>query len=55
MLSLCTDQERREIVIAHVGNHFIQVFLHPHYPLLPTLVLLLHHVSIKAGNELIVI
>ncbi|GFS32186.1 hypothetical protein Acr_00g0021210 [Actinidia rufa] len=29
------NQERREIAIAHVGNHFVQVFLHPHYPVPP--------------------
>ncbi|PKA60112.1 hypothetical protein AXF42_Ash009796 [Apostasia shenzhenica] len=29
------DQERREIAIAHVGRHFVQVFLHPHYPVPP--------------------
>ena len=29
------DQERREIAIAHVGQHFVQVFLHPHYPVPP--------------------
>ncbi|GFY85661.1 hypothetical protein Acr_04g0003990 [Actinidia rufa] len=29
------NQERREIAIAHVGNHFMQVFLHPHYPVPP--------------------
>ena len=29
------NQERREIAIAHVGNHFVQVFLHPHDPVPP--------------------
>ncbi|XP_057478773.1 uncharacterized protein LOC130766091 [Actinidia eriantha] len=29
------NQERREIAIAHVGNHFVQGFLHPHYPIPP--------------------
>ena len=29
------NQERREIAIAHVGNHFVQVFLHLHYPVPP--------------------
>ena len=29
------NQERREIAIAHIGNHFVQVFLHPHYPVPP--------------------
>ncbi|XP_057510789.1 uncharacterized protein LOC130793166 [Actinidia eriantha] len=29
------NQERLEIAIAHVGNHFVQVFLHPHYPVPP--------------------
>ncbi|GFS36645.1 hypothetical protein Acr_00g0047190 [Actinidia rufa] len=29
------NQERREIAITHVGNHFVQVFLHPHYPVPP--------------------
>ncbi|XP_057500888.1 uncharacterized protein LOC130784919 [Actinidia eriantha] len=29
------NQERREIAIAHVSNQFVQVFLHPHYPVPP--------------------
>ncbi|XP_047335577.1 uncharacterized protein LOC124939110 [Impatiens glandulifera] len=29
------DLERREIAIALVGQHFVQVFLHPHYPVPP--------------------
>ncbi|XP_057465730.1 uncharacterized protein LOC130755352 [Actinidia eriantha] len=30
-----SNQERREIAIAHVGNHFVQLFLHSHYPVPP--------------------
>ncbi|GFS42965.1 hypothetical protein Acr_00g0082820 [Actinidia rufa] len=29
------NQQRLEIAIVHVGNHFVQVFLHPHYPVPP--------------------
>ncbi|XP_057478781.1 uncharacterized protein LOC130766098 [Actinidia eriantha] len=30
---LVPNQERLEIAIVHVGNHFVQVFLHSHYPI----------------------
>ncbi|CAM8953518.1 unnamed protein product [Rhodiola kirilowii] len=29
------DNERMEIVIGHVGNHFVQLFLHPYHPVPP--------------------
>ena len=29
------DQERQKIAIALIGRHFVQVFLHPHYPVPP--------------------
>ena len=42
-------QERREIAIARVGgNHFVQVFLRPHYPVPPTPMWWRQHVSIEA-------
>ncbi|GFZ14634.1 hypothetical protein Acr_24g0008240 [Actinidia rufa] len=42
-------KDRREIAIARIqGNHFVQVFLRPHYPVPPTPVWWQQHVSIKA-------
>ncbi|CAM8915042.1 unnamed protein product [Rhodiola kirilowii] len=29
------DNERMEIAIGHVGNHFVQLFLHPYHPVPP--------------------
>ena len=31
-IPLVPNYERREIVIAHIDNQFVQIFLHPYYP-----------------------